>query len=126
MILNLTQHLPTSEQADAGVGQPIPEVVALLNFVTMPSWHDIQERARKIASIADSHATVHKATQAMIGGAPYLMPRLESALLRVGIEPLYAFSERVSEEEVSLDGSVRKVTVFRHAGFIADPNYVPF
>jgi hypothetical protein len=122
MILNLTQHLPTSEQASAGVGQPIPQVVALLNFVTMPSWHEIDDRARRIVEIASQH----EAAQAMIGGAPYLMPRLEKRLLNASIEPLYAFSERVSEEEVSPDGSVRKVTVFRHAGFISDPSYIPF
>jgi hypothetical protein len=34
------------------------------------------------------------------------------------ITPLYAFSVRESVEQALADGSVRKVNVFRHAGFI--------
>ena len=47
-----------------------------------------------------------------------MMARLERALIERGIEPLYAFSVRESTEEVQADGSVRKVAVFKHAGFI--------
>jgi len=54
----------------------------------------------------------------MIGGAPYFMGALESALLEAGVEPVYAFSRRVSEEMIQPDGSVRKVGVFRHVGFV--------
>ena len=54
----------------------------------------------------------------MIGGAPFLMGALESALLDYGITPVYAFSKRESVEEVQKDGSVKKINIFRHAGFI--------
>lgn len=55
---------------------------------------------------------------AMIGGAPYLMAPLERALRRVGVRPVYALSERASEEQVQPDGGTKKVAVFRHAGFV--------
>ena len=56
--------------------------------------------------------------RAMIGGAPYLMAPLETALRVIGIEPVYAFSTRASVEQTMPDGSVRKVNDFRHAGFV--------
>lgn len=59
-----------------------------------------------------------RAERAMIGGALWLMAPLELALRAVGIEPLYAFSERTSAEQIQIDGSVRKVAVFRHVGFV--------
>ena len=46
------------------------------------------------------------------------MPPLEKALRGLGIRPLYAFSVRESVEETLPDGSVRKVAVFRHKGFV--------
>ena len=35
-----------------------------------------------------------------------------------GIQPVFAFSVRETEEQKQADGSVRKVAVFRHAGFV--------
>ena len=55
---------------------------------------------------------------AMIGGAPWMMSALEGALLDAGVQPVYAFSVRESVEQVQPDGSVRKVNVFRHVGFV--------
>ena len=55
--------------------------------------------------------------RAMIGGAPYLMGPLESALKAEGIIPMYAYSERVGEEFSKPDGSVEKRFVFKHLGF---------
>lgn len=57
--------------------------------------------------------------RAMIGGAPYLMAPLEAELKKLGIEPVYAFSERVSEETVQADGTVVKTNVFKHVGFVS-------
>ena len=55
----------------------------------------------------------------MIGGAPWLMSSIENALRDHRITPIYAFSVRESAEQVQPDGSVRKVNIFRHAGFVA-------
>jgi len=127
MILNLTQHPASAEQIAAGVVDlPPVERGALqraLTFDSLPTAEDLSERAEYIASLAalnglggdgdDPHPMV-----AMIGGAPYLMAPLEAALLDTGIEPVYAFSVRESIEQVQPDGSVRKVNIFRHAGFV--------
>jgi len=54
----------------------------------------------------------------MIGGAPYLMATLEKALREVGLNPIYAFSQRVSIDKENPDGSVTKTMVFKHLGFV--------
>ena len=135
-ILNLTQHSPTPEQKLAGVtcgditdGQE-QELRKLLTFDTIPTPVEVRQRAQQIAAYAaktttlvdyggDSGLCVNEPfSRAMIGGAPFLMGPLEEALRRVGIVPLYAFSTRESVEQVQPDGSVRKVAVFRHQGFV--------
>jgi hypothetical protein len=137
-IFNLTQHAATPEQVQAGVIDPSPSVKAyvqeLLTFATCPTRYEIRIRARTLAQIVvgDSVRATELAIQdgvepiapgqfkrAMIGGAPYLMPALDDVLFEhFSIEPLYSFSERVSEEVVQPDGSVRKVNTFRHAGWV--------
>lgn len=128
MILNLTQHPATDEQVAAGVvnlhGEELAMLKRVLTFDALPSRQDIEEVAETIADIAamnglggdDGEDPVF--TRAMIGGAPFLMSALESVLRAHGIAPLYAFSRRESVEEKQADGSVRKVAVFRHAGFV--------
>jgi hypothetical protein len=118
MILNLTQHTATPDQIAAGVVELNPDdraqLVRLLTFDELPSWDEVADRATSIAALAAKYA----ATTAMIGGAPYLMAALELALLAYGVEPVYAFSERVSREEMQADGSVRKTSQFRFGGFV--------
>lgn len=117
MIINLTQHIATPEQVEAGVidlqGEDLTQLKKLLNFVGMPTNGDIHDRAFDIARIADQSG----AEAAMIGGAPYLMPHLQKALQARGIAVFYAFSERVSVERV-VDGVVVKTNEFKHVGFV--------
>ena len=116
MKINLTQHLASAEQISTGVFEPADKsrVQALLTFDELPSKELILARAESLAEIAASE----KAEAAMIGGAPYLMSALESALIRRGVMPLYAFSKRESVDEPQADGSSKKVAVFRHAGWV--------
>ena len=111
--INLTMHPASPEQ---GCTEPPnkAEVKELLLFKQLPTVDEIQHRALMLANIADEHGATH----AMIGGALYLMSSLEGALLRVGITPVYAFSERVSVETTLPDGKVEKKAVFKHLGFI--------
>jgi hypothetical protein len=128
MIVNLTQHLATPEQIEAGVIDLPPAereaLTALLTFDSLPTRQEIADRAADIAELAaynglgGDDADSPPAAAAMIGGAPYLMPALDAALRAVNITPLYAFSVRESVEQTQADGSVRKVNVFRHAGFV--------
>ena len=132
MILNLTQHVATQEQLEAGVIEPTPEfkkfVQAQITFNTMPTREEIKERVvllgnktsryLRALNIENGVKPTPKGTKIMIGGAPYLMGPLESYLKAVQLVPVYAYSERVSEEVVQDDGSVSKINVFKHLGFV--------
>lgn len=119
-ILNLTQHAPTPEQIEAGVVDVTPEhrvkLQSLLNFDKIPTGSELSERANAIAEIAMSY----DCKKAMIGGALWLMGELEQALVLCpdSIQPVYAFSERVSEEVINPDGTVTKKVLFKHVGFV--------
>ena len=115
-IVNLTQHQASPAQVIAGVfnTKNADAVAILLTFHAIPTAYDIFQKARELARIA----TDSGAKSAMIGGAPWFMKELEFQLKKVGISPVYAFSTRVSEEEVQADGSVKKTLVFKHIGFV--------
>lgn len=136
--LNLTQHAATPDQHAAGVFDLPADVRSalqdLLTFVTLPSEQEILEKAAMIAALAALHASAEDradeggtlpaddaggfALYAMIGGAPWLMAQLSAALREQGIEPVFAFSVRKTEDQVQADGSIRKTSVFRHGGFV--------
>lgn len=127
MIINLTQHPATAEQADAGVADLPAEMradlIKLLTFDRLEeAVNEVTERAEKIAALAEEYLDVIGVKiinrAALVGGAPFLMAPLEGALRRRAINPVYAFSKRESIEERLPDGSVRKTAVFRHAGFV--------
>jgi len=115
-ILNLTQHEATAEQKKAGVVEPRRKemVRQLLTFNKLPHRALLQERAQMLAL----YAKEEQADYVLIGGAPFFMSTLERALKEEGIIPLYAFSKRQCIEERMPDGSVKKVQVFRHIGFV--------
>jgi len=129
-ILNLTQHTATPEQLADGVmdlpAEAREALQVLLTFDRPVLCDEVAARAADIAELAAQFVPLAAgefghhffAGQAMIGGAPYLMAPLERALRDHGIEPLYAFSARESAEQQQPDGSVRKINVFRHAGFV--------
>jgi hypothetical protein len=97
-----------------------------MTFDEIPSPEEISARAEAIAEIAarydlsdtDDDVTEFFPDSAMIGGALWLMSALESELFSRGVRPFYAFSKRESAEKVLPDGSVQKINVFRHVGFV--------
>lgn len=128
MMINLTQHPASAEQLAAGVVDlPVAERALLTQSLTvdaLPTRQEISDRCANIAALAchnglggDDGDDPHP-VQAMIGGAPWMMSAMEDALRDQGIEPVYAFSVRESAEQTQPDGSVRKINVFRHAGFV--------
>ena len=125
-ILNLTQHVATHEQLEAGVFEPSEEdkkeIQKLLTFEEIPDTKELGTRAYCIGRIAiqyfDDFDDGASSGNAMIGGAPYFMNFLEDALKYEGIKPMYAFSKRESVDQVQPDGSVKKVAVFKHCGFV--------
>lgn len=116
IIINLTQHDSTPAQKAAGVVEPSDKQVvkALLTFNAIPTVAEMSERAEKLANLARESG----APSAMVGGAPYFMSALEQALKARGIKPVYAFSVRKSVDKPNADGTVTKVAVFEHAGFV--------
>lgn len=125
MIANLTQHPVSEEQKAAGVvdlpSSALSSLRAALTFENLPNEQEIRRRVRFIAHLISGDSVVannFRADKAMIGGALWLMAPLAAELRARGIEPLFAFSVRETEEQKQADGSVRKVTVFRHTGFV--------
>lgn len=121
-ILNLTQHPASKEQVEAGVFEPQNKnlVKDLLTFHQIPTKQEMEDRSTNLAKMAkEEFATLAVADKAaMIGGAPFFMSLLETALMFESIQPLYAFSRRVVEEKQLEDGSVEKKMVFKHIGFV--------
>jgi len=124
-MINLTQHPAAPGQGVTDLtGEELKALKLALTFDVRPTTEEVSERAELIAQLAFRNGLgeeddPNETLTAMIGGAPYLMAPLERALRARGIEPMYAFSTRVSVEETQPDGSIRKVNVFRHAGFIS-------
>lgn len=133
MILNLTQHAASADQIAAGVvdlaGLVLAALKQALTFDKCPSADDIRQRAEYVAELACIQLACMNGLggdeddspmpqQALIGGALWLMAPLAAALRARSIEPVFAFSVRETEEQPQPDGSVRKVAVFRHAGFV--------
>jgi len=102
------------------------KIQKLLTFEEIPTREEIELRANELARIAASEASHYAGdtdntvwiTRVMIGGAPYLMGALERALRERGFTPVYAFSKRESIDQPQPDGSIKKISVFRHAGFV--------
>jgi hypothetical protein len=142
-ILNLTQHISTPEQLEAGVVEPIAKDVIqhYLTFEELPTQEVINLHVSRLVSICErwksrkiellQHATqqsdaipytlmeVHEIMRpdVMIGGAPFLMEPLATALKQSGFNPVYAFSRRESIETV-INGEVIKTSKFIHQGFV--------
>ena len=128
MIINLTQHPASADQIAVGVvnlaGDELASLKDALTFGALPDAQEIRDRAEHVAELACMNGLGGDdgddpfLGKAMIGGALWLMAPLAEALRVRSIEPLFAFSVRETEEQKQPDGSVRKVAVFRHSGFV--------
>ena len=125
IILNFTQHKLTKEQIDSLVEEGFnienveieaPQFVKnCLTFTECPSREELNNKAGALADYAQIQC---KATDVIVGGAPYFMGALETVLIERGIKPRYAFTERVAVETVNPDGSTTKTSIFRHSGWV--------
>lgn len=119
-IINLTQHVSTAEQQEAGV-QDLPQelrkqLMTLLTFEEIPTPQTLQERAKGIVDLLEELNQMP--TRALIGGAPFFMGHLEEELRNAFVIPTYAFSRRVTTEVTQPDGTVVKTAAFKHIGFV--------
>ena len=115
-VVNLTQHLSTTEQQAEGVFD-LPEglrekLVKALTFSADYSRDDLEAAAEAIIEIVKEIDCY----RAMVGGMPAFMAPLERALIEAGVAVGYARSERVSVDQVQADGTVRKTAIFKHVG----------
>lgn len=121
-ILNMTQHTPTPDQIEAGVVQPeqndADAVKKIITFDEVPTIDEIKSRARTFAELAQALCTKYECEAVMIGGASYFVAEQEIALWRKHVRFCYAFSKRVVQEKTNPDGTVTKVMIFKHAGFV--------
>lgn len=126
-ILNLTQHAATPDQVSAGVCDNLRDDQAkLAALLTVPASELLADdsgmrllaRARQLAELAVQIAP-EGCSAVMIGGLPALQAPLARALVLAGLRPVFAVSDRVVVEVAQLDGSVRKVSEFRHLGFVS-------
>lgn len=122
-VLNLTQHDASPGHVAAGVVEPADKTAirAELTFVGGATADDIKSKAEAIAD----KAVAEGCTKAMIGGAPYLMSALETALSARGIEPVYSFSESNVVTKENPDGSVSRKVEFEHKGFVEVSPFAP-
>lgn len=121
VVWNFTQHLATTEQREQGV-RDLPEklrqqLVEILTFDYLPDDEDLQIRCGEILCLIGEIDTKY-GQRIMIGGAPFFMERLSAALRHSKYRPVFAFSRRESVEQVMPDGTVRKIAIFRHLGFV--------
>lgn len=115
-LINLTQHAGSTEQVSQGLIEPQDKgaVQRLLTFTGEDILaQKIEARAESLAELALKEG----ATAALVGGLPALMGPLCAALEDRGIAPVFAHSDRVSEDQTQPDGSVKKVAIFRHQFF---------
>lgn len=118
-LFNLTQHSLTEDQVQGNEvfrrnAVPNDVVCSRLTFEEIPTYEEMVERAVELTRIVMQHG----AEYALIGGAPYFMPILERELYRQNIIPVYAFSKRESKEIKESDGTIKKITTFKHVGWI--------
>ncbi len=134
LTINLTQHISTPDQRAAGVVDLPPlqraMVTTALTFETIEGATDLWEldsRVLQLVQLAGAEAARLRAGQGaenplvhvMVGGAPWIVAPLVRALGDMpGVRPVYAFSQRASEDQPQPDGSVKKVTTFKHVGFV--------
>jgi hypothetical protein len=121
-ILNFTQHDATPEQVAAGVvdaeSADKEKIQRAITFEELPSPSDLRRRATVCALLARDLMVKYDCDGVMIGGAPYFMSHLESALRSFRVPYCYSFSRREVDEQILPDGSVKKTHVFKHVGFI--------
>lgn len=125
MILNLTRHTPTFDQANAGVidlpTEAKDRVRDLLTFNSLPTKKEISTRAAMLALEVLMYKVHHpniKIDTVMIGGAPFLMSALENKLKQLMFKPVYAYSLRTVEERQIGNGESYKEVIFKHLGFV--------
>lgn len=93
------------------------DLAKLLTFEELPTPEQLRLRSIIIAGQLMAYGA-KPGDKVMIGGAPFFMEELSHSCRECNLVPVFAFSRRESAEQVMPDGTVRKVAIFRHLGFV--------
>lgn len=98
-IINLTQYPTTVEMKKLGIvdlkESAYKTLLRHLVFMECPDKARIKEAAKNIAALAYTASVMYHTNKALIGGDPFLMPSLEKALRKLGIQPVYLFDNKL-------------------------------
>ena len=147
-IINATQHNATPEQVAEGIcNMTEGRQEQLKAALTLPAHYThamLVEAATTVVKLVHSENNaigwaeavadgetypgddsfqnyLYRRRPVMVGGLPALMPILQQMLQKDGWEVCFSQSDRVSVDTPQPDGSVKKVSVFKHTGLY----YVP-
>ena len=117
-MINILAHTLTTPQLSELGGEPIHIKVidaALAAKIANcpPSAAELEAMAASLCQIALAHGTRILAGS----GSPAFTAVLGREAARTGVVLVFAHSERVSVDAVQADGSIRKVSEFRHVRF---------
>lgn len=110
--LNCTNHSATFKQKAMGIIDPSEDDAALLHDAITYNEVPDSEKIKKTCTIIIDLVTKYQCDGAMIGGALFLIREEEETLFSHDYCAAYAFTKRVVKEEMLLDGSVRKTSIF--------------
>ena len=92
--------------------QEIADWASSQNGICIIMMHEpTQEQEKDLALLNNTYARV-----ALIGGQFSLMLHVREALLKEGFLVVEAITDRISEDKLMPDGTVKKVSVFKYAG----------
>ncbi len=111
-LLNCTNHTTTAKQTAMGIVDPSQEDMTLLHkaitYDTIPTAEEIKGTCKVLLDLVKKY----ECDGALIGGALFLIGEEERTLFEHNYCTAYAFTKRISKEEVLPDGSVRKTSIF--------------
>lgn len=116
-ILNMSNHTLTGEQV-AELNDYGYEIVEL-NVEDKQRWANLNPDNYEdvVYRIMEDSDTRYDVDCFHIAGFPPAVVLAVNTAFHLGKRSVYAYSERVSEESLQPDGTVKKVNVFKHLGF---------
>jgi hypothetical protein len=123
--INVSSHSLTQDQLTdlVKMGYSVIELPTELKT----RWSNIDPVAEindLLISAIVSFAEVNLATGALVAGEPGHMVSCIKALQEAGVTCFHATTTRVSEDQAEPDGSIKKVSVFKHVRFRQFPRCV--
>jgi hypothetical protein len=118
-VINLTKYRATPDQIEAGVldvtDSLFGQLRVALTFDKPPTPDEIIKRSQAIVDVAREADNVN----VMIGGDLWMIPIIERLLYTNGFSVWYPLSKIVFKHVTKHDGTIEKMMVFHHEGFVS-------